>query len=108
MIKIYCIKSTNCDEVYVSFTRGDISDIFNSYKNKYNSYKNGHGAFRKIFKIFECDDCYYIILEDVFYINLKERLMHYKNSNKCINHVKKYKRKYYYKRKNRVNFVNLI
>ena len=63
MIKIYCIKSTNCDEVYVSFTRGDISDIFNSYKNKYNSYKNGHGAFRKIFKIFECDDCYYIILE---------------------------------------------
>ena len=99
MVKIYCIKSTNCDEVYISFTRGDVCDIFNEYKHKFNSYKNGHGVFRKVFNIFQCDNCYFTILEDVFYINLKERLMHYKNSNKCINHVKKYKRKYYYIRK---------
>ena len=99
MIKIYCIKSTNCDEVYISFTRGDVCDIFNSYKNKYNSYKNGHGVFRKIFNIFECHDCYYTILEDVSDDNLKPILLYYKKSNNCINFVKKYKRKYYYIRK---------
>ena len=99
MIKIYCIKSTNCDEVYISFTRGDVCDIFNSYKNKYNSYKNGHGVFRKIFKIFECHDCYFTILEDVSEDGFKPILLYYKKSNNCINFVKKYKRKYYYIRK---------
>ena len=52
MIKIYGIKSTNCDEVYISFTKGSVADIFYEYKNKFNLYTQGKGVFRKVFKIF--------------------------------------------------------
>ena len=99
MIKIYGIKSTNCDEVYISFTKGSVADIFYEYKNKFNLYTQGKGVFRKVFKIFECGNCYYTYLEKVDEDNLKEVLLYHKNSNNCINHVKIYKRKYYYKRK---------
>jgi hypothetical protein len=62
--KIYCLRSSHTDCIYIGSTTQTLSQRFRDHKNDYKCWKDGKRHFISSFEILDFDDAYIELLED--------------------------------------------
>jgi|688.fasta_scaffold100021_1 hypothetical protein len=91
--RIYCIKSSKTNKIYIGSTFKSLSERLSSHKNDYRKYLNGKKRYTTAYEIMEHGDFYIELIEQHENLN-KTQLEkiegdHIKN-NKCVNILKNY------------------